>query len=217
MLGLPAKTEYNHKIPKKTFYSKLSVTSAMKRIFVERIEGIYWRNKIAPDTMNLTPGKTVTEIEVIEVKLTAPQLDESVLKLMDKDIPYHILFLLEHDGRYQAWMAFKQQDASGKRAFKVATYYHTQWIPEKDLKLEVKGLTTDAVYENFVRQIAGDALLSENPKPLNEDVDRDLQKQKLQKRIAALETRMYKEKQFNKQVKMNEQLRQLKKKLELLD
>lgn len=52
--------------------------------------------------MNIALGETVTEIEVIEIKLAQPQLNEAVLKQIDKKIPYHILFVLSFDGKVQA-------------------------------------------------------------------------------------------------------------------
>ena len=113
MLGLPKTTEFNKRIPKQKFYENLSVTPAMKRVFVEQIRTIYWKNKIAATTINLAVGEIVTEIEVFEVKLNASPLDESVLRQMDKEIPYHIIFLLEYEGRYQAWTAYKEAAASG--------------------------------------------------------------------------------------------------------
>ena len=64
----------------------------MKKAFVEQIRIIYWRNKIAATTLNLAAGGQVTEIEVFEVRLSAPELDESVLRQIDREIPYHILF-----------------------------------------------------------------------------------------------------------------------------
>lgn len=216
MLGLPQSTEYNRRIPKQKFYENLSVTPAMKRIFVDQIKVIYWRNKIAPSTMNLAAGETVTEIEVFTVRLTSSQLDVSVLKQIDKEIPYHILFLLEYEGKCQAWTAYKESAASGNNAFKVGTYYHTDWMAEQDLPLKLEGLNTDAVYENFVRQIAGDALKAENAETLKESVERDARRQELQKQIAALQAKLRKEKQLNKQVQLNTELKKLKKELEEL-
>ena len=105
MLGLPKSTEFNRRIPKQKFYENLTISSALKRIFVEQIRVIWWRNKIAPATMNLAAGEAVTEIEVFEVCLSAPQLDEAVLRQIDKEIPYHILFLLEYEGKYQACLS----------------------------------------------------------------------------------------------------------------
>lgn len=216
MISLPKTTEFNRRIPKQKFYENLSVTPALKRIFVDQINIIYWRNKIAPATMNLTAGKTVTEIEIFEVRLSTPQLDVSVLKQIDKEIPYHILFLLEYEGKYQAWTAYKESALSGSSAFKVGTYYHTDWLPEQDLPLKVDGLNIDAVYENFVRQIAGNALQADRVESLKESVERDAHRQELQKQITALQAKVRKEKQLNKQVHLNTELKKLKRELEEL-
>ena len=214
MLGLPKSTEFNKRIPKQKFYENLSVTPALKRIFIDQIKVIYWRNKIAATTMNLAAGKTVTEIEVFELRLNTPQLDVSVLKLIDKEIPYHIVFLLEYEDKYQAWTAYKESAASGNNTFKVGTYYHTEWLPEQELPLKVDGFKIDAVYENFVRQIAGDVLQADNTESLKESVERDERRQKLQKQIANLQAKVRKEKQLNKQVQLNDELKKLKKELE---
>ena len=216
MLGLPKSTEFNKRIPKQKFYENLSVTPALKRVFIDQIKVIYWRNKVAATTMNLAAGDTVTEVEVFEVKLATPQLDISVLRQIDKEIPYHIVFLLEYDGKYQAWTAYKEAAASGNNAFKVGTYYHTDWLLESELPLKVDGLSIDKVYENFVRQIAGDALQGESAESLKEFVERDARRQELQKQITALQAKVRKEKQLNKQVQLNADLKRMRKELEEL-
>lgn len=216
MIGLPKSTEFNRRIPKQKFYENISVSPTLKRVFIDQIKVIYWRNKVAATTMNLAAGATVTELEVFEIKLNGQQLDESVLRQIDKEIPYHILFLLEYDGKYQAWTAYKEAAATGSNAFKVGTYYHTDWLPEDELPLKVEGLSVDKVYENFLRQIAGDAIRSEASKPesLKESVERDNRRQELEKQIAALQTKVRKEKQLNKQVQLNAELKKLKNELE---
>lgn len=216
MIGLPKSTEFNRRIPKQKFYENISVSPTLKRVFIDQIKAIYWRNKVASTTMNLSAGDTVTELEVLEIGLNGPQLDEAVLRQIDKEIPYHILFLLEYDGKYQAWTAYKEAAASGSNAFKVGTYYHTDWLMEDELPLKLEGLSVDEVYENFVRQIAGDALRSETGKPesLKESVERDNRRQELEKQIAALQTKVRKERQLNKQVQLNAELKKLKNELE---
>ena len=216
MLGLPKSTEFNKRIPKQKFYENLTVTPAMKRVFIDQIKVIYWRNKIAVTTMNLGVGDAVTEVEIFEIKLASPQLDVSVLRQIDKEIPYHIIFLLECDGKYQAWTAYKVTAASGSNAFKVGTYYHTEWMPEEELPLKVDGLDIDKVYENFVRQIAGDTLQTDSDESLKESVERDAKRQLLEKQISALQAKVRKEKQLNKQVQLNSELKALKKELESL-
>lgn len=216
MIGLPKSTEFNRRIPKQKFYENISVAPTLKRVFIDQIKVIYWRNKVAATTMNLAAGATVTELEVFEIKLNGQQLDESVLRQIDKEITYYILFLLEYDGKYQAWTAYKEVAVSGSNAFKVGTYYHTDWLPEGELPLKVEGLSVDKVYENFVRQIAGDALRSETGKieSLKESVERDNRRQELEKQIAALQTKVRKEKQLNKQVQLNAEMKKLKNELE---
>ena len=215
MHDFPLSTEFNKRIPKQKFYKNLSVSPILKRIFVEQIRVIWWRNKIAPSTMNLAAGETVTEIEVFEVCLSTPQLDEAVLRQIDKEIPYHILFFLEYEGKYQAWTAYKEAAGSGTNAFKVGTYYHTDWMEEAALPLKLDGLNTDKVYENFVRQIAGEAL-SGAGETLKESVERDKRRQELQKQIAILQVKVRREKQLNKQVELNTKLKQLRRQLDKL-
>ena len=214
MLGLPKTTEFNKRIPKQKFFENLTVTPAIKRVFIDQVKVIYWRNKIAATTVNLAPGETVTEIEVFEIKLNSSQLDAAVLKQIDKEIPYHILFLLEYEGRYQAWTAYKEEAGSGTNAFKVGTYYHTDWRSEEELPLKLDGLNIDKLYENFVWQIAGDVLQTNNEESLKESVERDEKRKQLQKQIDSLQAKVRKEKQLNKQVQLNAELKRLRKELE---
>lgn len=222
MLGFPASTEFNKKIPKQKFYDNLDISPALRRVFVDQIRLVYWRNKLAASTLNIATGEAVTEIEVFEVRLNDPQLDEAVLKQIDKEIPYHILFVLTCDGKAQAWIGYKEAAASGSNAFKVSRYYHTDWMPEADLTLKITGLSMDAVYDGCVRQIAGERLgfktadIEGTTESLKDAVERNLKRQQLVKEIAGLESKIAKEKQFNKQVALNNELRKLKKELEAL-
>lgn len=217
MFGLPKTTEFNKRIPKQKFYEHINVTPALRRIFVDQIKVVYWRNKIAPSTINLEAGNNVTEIEVFEVKLNRVPLDVSVLRQIDKEIPYHIIFLLEYRGKYQAWTAYKEKAGNSSNAFKVDTYYHTDWFLEDELVLKLDGLNMDTVYENYVRQIAGDALhavVAGEPESLKESVERSKQIQLLQKQIVTLQKKIRKEKQLNRQIELNAELKILKKQLE---
>lgn len=210
MLGLPKSTEFNKRIPKQKFYEHLSVTPAIKSAFTEQIKIIYWRNKLAATTLNLSPGEHVTEIEALELRLTSPALDENVLRLIDREIPYHILFLLEYDGKYQAAMGYKEAAGSGKAAFKVDRYYRTEWCTEEELPLHLEGLTIDAVYENFIRQIAGEQLVGGENTTLKESVEQQKQRERIEKQITAREAKMKKEKQLNRKMELKAEIKKLK-------
>ena len=214
MLGFPVSTEFNKRIPKQKFYENLDVSPTLRRVFVDQIRIVYWRNKLAASTLNIAAGEAVTEIEVFEVRLNEPKLDEAVLKQIDKEIPYHILFILTCDGKAQAWIGYKEAAASGSNAFKVNRYYHTDWMPEDELQLRIDGLNMDAVYESLVRQIAGDKLQADSGESLKESVERDEKIKNLKKQIEVIQGKIRKEKQLNVQMKLNGELKKLKKELE---
>ena len=217
MIGLPKTTEFNSRIPKKKFYENMDISPALKKVFVEQVKNIYWRNKIAVSTTNLAAGKEVTEIEVFEVYLNSPVLDDGLLRQIDREIPYHILFLLEYQEKYQAWIGYKEAMLSGNKAFKVNSYYHTDWLSEEELPLKITGLSLDEVYENFVRQIAGNNLKVQTfGESLKNTIERNEKKQVVQKQIALLQSKIRKEKQLNKQMQMNHELKKLRKELESL-
>jgi hypothetical protein len=207
MLNLPKSTVFGKRIPKQKFYDNLSVTAQLKQVFVGQISQIIWLNKIAPDTLNIAVGETVAEIEVISIRLNQRELDKRVLPLIDKEIPYHILFLLEYDGKMQAWIGYKEQSKSSNAAFKPGTYYHTDWLAPDSLDLRIDGLNMDKVYENLIRQIAGERLGGEDI--IKDAVVNAERKQKLEKEIAALEKKVLREKQFNRQVELNDELKRL--------
>jgi hypothetical protein len=220
MLSLPKSTEFNRRIPKQKFYENLSVTPELKRVFIEQISVIYWRNKLATTTLNVGQGENVKELEIFEIKLNQPSLDSKVLQLIDKEIPYHILYLLEYNSEYQAWIGYKEPRFSKADTFKVNNYYHTEWISIEKLHIQLEGLHMDAIYDNFIRQIAGERLTFEKNNKveskscIKDAIERDNLRQKLYKQIAALEAKMKKEKQYNIQVKLNADLKLLKEELE---
>lgn len=213
MLGLPKTTEFNKRIPKQKFYDKINVSPTLKRVFVNQVKIIYWKNKIATTTTNLAAGKYVTELEVFEIKLNSPLQDDSLLRQIDKSIPYHILFLLEYQDKYQVWIGYKEATQSGINAFKVNNYYHTDWLKEDELSLKLDGLNLDAVYENYVYQIAGDNLQSNNNLSLQDNINIEEKKKSLQRQIDILESKIRKEKQLNIQIRLNGELRKLKREL----
>ncbi|MBS7014621.1 MAG: DUF4391 domain-containing protein [Veillonella sp.] len=217
MLGLSKATEFNRRIPKAKFYENINITPSLKRLFVDHVKTIYWRNKIASTTTNLSAGKYVTEIEVLEVNLNSPQVDIDLLNCIDSVIPYHILYILEYNGKYQVWIGYKETTYIEKKKSKVDRYYHTNWLEETELIVKLEGLSLDDVYENLVRQIAGDKLQSDNSiESLKQSVERDKEIETLQKQINILQGKIRKEKQLNKQMEINTELKKLRSALEKL-
>ncbi len=202
MLGLPRSTEVNRRVAKEKLYQNAALSPQTREMIKDQIESVFWRNKLADSTMAISAGETVAEIQIFEIQLRQRELDKRVLPAIAKAIPYKILFILVFGDEAQVWI-----EVSG-------TFYNTDWQPLGGFALKFEGLNLDAVYENLVRQISGGRLGTEGD--IEEAVDRDKQRQKLEREIAALEKKLLREKQFNKQVVLNSELKQLKKDLEEL-
>ncbi|AEJ18272.1 DUF4391 domain-containing protein [Gracilinema caldarium] len=202
MLGLPRSTEVNRRVAKEKLYANATLTASVKDMIKDQIESVVWRNKLADSTMSVAAGEKVEEIQIFEIALRQKALDKRILPAIAKAIPYKILFLLTFEGEAQAWM-----EASG-------TFYSTDWFTLEGFTLKFEGLNLDAVYENLARQIAGGRLDAEDD--IAKAVERDKQRQKLERDIAALEKKVLREKQFNRQVELNSELKRLRKELEEL-
>lgn len=66
------------------------------------------------------------------------------------------------------------------------------------------------MYENFVRQIAGTALDSDESATLKESVENQKQQEQLEKQIAALKAKIRKEKQPKRKFDLVQELKALK-------
>ena len=217
MYGLPESTTVNRKIPKKKFYENLNVSPSLKRSFIEEIQAIYWSNKIAPSLVNIQEGNVVKELEVFTIELNTQMLNEAVLRQIDRGIPYHILFILKFERKCQAWIAYKEASGNNQTAFRVEKYYFSEWLDEDGYSVNLNGLNMDDIYENLVRQIAGDLLQNIGNENLEESVKRDKLVQQLHKQIDALQAKMQKEKQLNRQMDMSSELKKLKRDLQQLE
>ena len=142
MLSFPTSTVFERRIPKQKFYQNLDVTAEVKRLFIEQIKLITWANKLSAQTMNLAPGQTVQEIEVFRIRMAGDVLDSRVLNLMDKQIPYHLLFVLERsDGKCQLSVTYKEASQSGGSAFQLRQNYRTVWQTPEALTLNLRALS----------------------------------------------------------------------------
>mgnify|MGYP000939976490 CR=1 FL=1 len=200
MLGLPHSTEVNRRVAKEKLYQNAALVPRTREMIKDQIDSVFWRNKLADSTMAISAGETIAEIQIFEIQLRQRELDKRVLPAIAKAIPYKILFILVFGDEAQVWI-----EVSG-------TFYNTDWQPLGGFALKFEGLNLDAVYENLVRQISGGRLGTEGD--IEEAVDRDKQRQRLEHDIAALEKKLLLEKQFNKQVELNGELKRLRAELE---
>ena len=202
--NLPKQTQVNKSIPKNAFDSYIN--SKQKKLFVDIIERIRWTNKLSVETINLE-GKEISEIQIFEVALRQKDNIEKLLEIIDKSIPYHIIFVLNFEDQVKISVAQKHLHPTNENNTVIDWTFKSEWL-NKDLikyQLNLKG-TLDSVIKDFCIQLSGkkeDVDLS-----LNELVEKESQIEKLEKEINKLKSQIKRTKQFNQKVELNALLRQ---------
>ena len=206
-MDFPSKTIINVKVPKKSFYENLTVNTANKRIFIDQISAIWWRYKLTADTLAVAPSEMIDEIEIFEIELTTKNFDSSILRLIDRGIPYHTLFILTYEGESQFWIAYKEKTSTD--SLSVGNYYHTDFMPSDSLNLSADGLSLDDVYAALFYQVSG--IQKDFSKPLKDVITEHEQRLKLEKEIARLEKQLRKETQPKKKFELHQQIQKMRK------
>ena len=219
MLGLPKSTEFNRFIPKQKYYKDLytqkSIPDKAKNYFEKQIKSITWENKIDYTTMNIAKGSFVEEIEVFRVELYDYEIDDSVLYIIDENIPYHILFVFEYNNKRKYSLSYKEISRESE-TINIHKIFQSDWISEEEDLLKFSGISLDNMYENLLNRISDNELDKFSGDTLKERVLNNIEYEKIQKQVNNLSKKMRNEKQFNRQVELNSELKELKKKISSL-
>jgi hypothetical protein len=208
----PPQAAVGRVLPKNKVYEHARPGSAVRALFVSQVEQIAWAYKLAPETVNLRATPGVPEIEIFELTLKTSKLDASVLRCIDKAIPFPILFQLRHEGRIQSIAAHKRPSDADARQWVVSDYLFAPWQadararPPLPVALDLRGL-----YEQLLRTLM--PVAARAGESLRDHVDRVTLLRGKQSEIDKLAARMAKEKQFNRKVELNAQLRIIRKEL----
>lgn len=199
MLGLPKATELSKQLPKSAIYTKFQMNTAEKAKIDADISRITIVNEVTAAKIHIAEGELVKSFFVLLVALKRKDFEDKTIITISKLIPQNMLLVLEFDG-----------------GAKLATYHtklmQTEWKPQEDLSIELKGLNMDAVWENIIVQIGG--IMIDQGNTLDEQIAVDEQKAKLQKEISRLEKLARAEKQPKKKFDLVLKMKELKKELE---
>lgn len=211
----PEKAYFNRTIPKTKFYENANINKSVKDAFVSQIQQIVWAYKLSPETINLSATKSLLEIQVFNIHLKEPDLNESVLLSIDKAIPHPIIFQLIYDQQLKVIATYKRPNESDETKWVVDQYYSSGWItPQEQLQLRTPlpmALNLSGLYEQMLKELIPiEAKDGENIREQSARLKEITQKQA---EIKKLEADIAKEKQFNRKVEMNAQLKILQKQL----
>ena len=200
---LPKSTIVNRFIPKNAFDDYTN--SSQKKKFTDTIDKITWLNKLSKDTINLD-GNDVKEIQIFEIKLKTKEKIQSLLNIIDKAIPYHIIFIVSSGEEIYLSTSKKHNHINNESTAVIDWNFSSEWQSNtnKKGKLNLKE-SIDFIFTNFCSQISG-----YKSKSINDIIELDKTTSKLKKQVEDLELKIKREKQFNLKVEMNQKLKLLK-------
>ncbi|MEA3640005.1 MAG: DUF4391 domain-containing protein [Lamprobacter sp.] len=182
----------------------------------------------------------MAEIQVFRVTQKTAVLDPDLLRAIDKAIPFPLLFELAYAGRIKLTAAWKRPSKADRTRWVVGDYFEAEWLPEeayrsplpvvRNLGVLYERLLSSLVEAQTARLLPGaDAGVAEAPlgyaspevqtEPLSLEA-RIAQAEAIETKAREFErikARLAREKQFNRRVAINAELRAAKKSISAVD
>jgi hypothetical protein len=199
-------------LPKNKIYGHAQPNRATRQRFVNEVDQIVWRYKLAPETVHLPAKAGVEEIQVFDIALKTGELREDVLRTIDRAIPSLLFFELTFQGKVRFCATYKRVSEADSKQVVVDAYFQTPWqdaaAPRRTLPI---ALDLGSLYEQMLRQLieaSPFALGARTGETLPETIERANRIRAKRRERQRLEVRLKREVQFNRKVEINAALRQ---------
>jgi len=231
----PRAAAFGRVIPKNKIYEHAGANTALKDLFVRDVDQIVWSHKLAPETVNLSATKSVAEIQVFRITARTASLDNDVLRAIDKAIPFPLIFEVAHGGRVRLAAAYKRPSEADRTRWVVGDYFLGEWLSEDTRRTPLPvALNMGALYERLLEPLVagqtarlipstGEAPQShltsaeaDHPVSLEDRIAHAEAIKAQLREVERIKSRLAREKQFNKRVAINAELRAAKQEFERL-
>lgn len=215
LFDYPKSATFGRVLPKNKIYEHASPSTAVKNLFVRQVEQITWQFKLAPETINLKGTPSVPEIQIFSIIPKTGELKYDVLRCIDQAIPFPILFELRYEGKIRAVAAFKRPSDADKSKWVVSDYFESAWLPSEAHRTALPVVfDLEALYARLLAPLL--PFPARPGESLQACVERMEQIRSRQREMDKCEARLHKEKQFNRKVAINAELRALKQEIKAL-
>ena len=202
----PAATRFGKTVAKDKIRQNRRGGASLKDAFRDQIDRIVWAHKLAPETLNLPATMAVTEIQVFEIHLRTPEVDETVLRAIDRAIPFPLFFELIEGTRRRVAAAHKRSNEADSSKWVVGDVLWSEWM-EEDAFRDPLPTATDMgrLYERMLGALVP---LRRTEEPIEDSLARKVALDAKGREIERLNARLKREKQFNRKVELHGQLQE---------
>jgi hypothetical protein len=212
IFNLPPAAEVNRVVPKNAFDAYTN--ARQKRLFASQVSRITWTHKLSPDTVNLQ-AKDIKEIQIFRIELKVKEEIQPVLDVIDKAIPYHIVFIVAFKGRFYLSASTKHPHPTKEDTAVIDWNFRTNWFKaiENNYRIQLKK-SIDSIFHDICIQLSGKIDLAD--RPLQYLIEYSKRVEALQKEVVKLKGNISNGKQFNQKVELNVRLKEIERELQSL-
>lgn len=209
MIIFPEHCKVERMVAKEKIYSNGKVSDKIKAKFVEQVKHITWSYKLASISLHIPERDGVNEIQIFTIELRKQGCDADVLKAIDTAIPFPIFFVLKFENSENLVATHKKIIDNVVVGSSIVEYFNTGWYLDSSEKTPMPmALDMAALYVALFRQVT--------PLPLDTGalrletlIEQLTEQRKLTRELAALKKRCAAERQFEKRIELNRQIRKL--------
>jgi len=214
----PERARLGRGVPKNRIVVSGKPSRRVRDQLTAQVGKIVWQYKLAPETLNLAATKAVPEIQVFSLVLkpagVGDKLPEEVLRCIDRAIGFPIVFELiarQEDGaaanRIRAAATYKRPSEGDRSKWVIGDYYATDWLPADTPRDPLPvALDLARLYEQMLRRLI--PLPARDGETIAALAERHREATVKRRECERLQARLHREKQFNRKVELNRQLRE---------
>lgn len=208
LINYPKQAAFGRVLPKNKIYEHSRANTRVKDLFVEQVEQIVWQYKLAPETINLAAKPGVPEVQVFRIVLKTEELSADVLKCIDGAVQFPIVFELERSSELKVIATHKRPSEADASKMVISDYFSSPWIPADSVRSDMPVvLDLVGLYEALLQRLI--PLPPRANESLTALVERLEGVRAKEREIAKVRAKLAKEKQFNRKVEINSELRKL--------
>ena len=211
----PKSAAFGRILPKNKIYEHSKPSTKVKELFIRQVDKITWAYKLAPETINIPSTSSVPEIQVFHIELKTGEFIEDVLSCIDKAIPFPLIFELHYKHKQKIIAAFKRPSEADVTKWVVSDYFESDWLDTDSERSTLPvALNLSKLYEKLLAPLMPHQ--SRDDENIQVHVERmDLLHAK-ERELEKIQSKLSKEKQFNRKVEINAELRKVKQEIQQL-
>jgi len=206
LYAYPKSCAFGRVVSKAKLFTAAKATASLREKYTEQISQIRWAYKLYPEGLNLAGSKAVPEIQIFTLALRTPELDQSLLAHIDKAVAYPIVFELTFKGCVKTIAAYKRPPETGHAYWVSSDYYETDWTENDTIRTSLPvALNLAGLYSQIIRGLM--PYPSREGESIQDQADRISEIKTQERTCERLKSKVSKEKQFNRRVAFNKDLK----------